>query len=226
MYLPTVENNPEAGCGFGSRVAGKQAAGSVVPQIFHMLAYKPAMTLHLERLTHEVLRGPSPLSPGFRELIGAFTGRRNECSFCMGAHAAVAAELLSDRELVDAVLADYRSSPLSEAEKALLAFVEKLNAQGAAVRQQDIDALHEAGWSDEAIYDAVTVCALFNFYNRWVHGAGVCDVPPEIHEATGRRLSMLGYRTTDRLAGMDGDFVADAARSPNDRRSPVTKIRE
>lgn len=207
MFLASIENNEAAGGGFGSRVAGKQAAGSIVPQIFHLLAYKPAMTLHLERLTHEVLRGPSPLSPGFRELIGAFTGRRNECHFCMGSHAAVAAELLSDRALVDAVLDDFRSSPLSDAEKGLLAFVEKLNADGAAIRQQDIDLLHAQGWSDEAIYDAVTVCALFNFYNRWVHGAGVCDVPPEIHEATGRRLSLLGYRTTDRLAGIEEELV-------------------
>jgi uncharacterized peroxidase-related enzyme len=125
----------------------------------------------------------------------------------MGSHAAVAAELLSDRALVDAVLDDFRSSPLSDAEKGLLAFVEKLNADGAAIRQQDIDLLHAQGWSDEAIYDAVTVCALFNFYNRWVHGAGVCDVPPEIHEATGRRLSLLGYRTTDRLAGIEEELV-------------------
>lgn len=207
MYLPTVEHNEKAGGGFGSRALGKSAAGSVVPQIFHLLAYKPAMTLHLERLTHEVLRGPSPLSPGFRELIGAFTGRRNECHFCMGAHAAVAAELLADRALVDAVLADYHSSALSDAEKALLAFVEKLNAGGAAICEQDVDLLRAAGWNDEAIYDAITVCALFNFYNRWVHGAGVCDVPPEIHDATGKRLSLLGYRTTDRLAGTDADLV-------------------
>jgi uncharacterized peroxidase-related enzyme len=205
MYLPTVEHNEAAGGGFAGRVLGKQAAGSVVPQIFHLFAYKPAMTLHLERFTHEVLRGPSPLSPQFRELIGAFTGRRNQCQFCMGSHAAVAAELMADRALVDAVLEDYRSAPLSDAEKGLLAFVEKLNADSAAVSQKDIDDLHGLGWSDEAIYDAVTVCALFNFYNRWVHGTGVQDVPAEIHQATGRRLSLLGYRTTDRLAGVEED---------------------
>jgi len=217
MYLPTVEHNEAAGGGFGNRVAGKHAAGSIVPQIFHLLAYKPAMTLHLERLTHEVLRGPSPLSPGFRELIAAFTGGRNECTFRMGSHAAIAAELLSDRALIDAVLADYRSAPLSEPEKALLAFVEKLNADGASIRQQDVDALHAHGWNDEAIYDAVTVCSLFNFYNRWVHGTGVSDVPQEIHAATGRRLSLLGYRTTDRLAGADGELVPSRA-EPSEQR--------
>jgi hypothetical protein len=33
--------------------------------------------------------------------------------------------------------------------------------------------LHAAGWTDEAIYCAITVCALFNFYNRWIDATGV-----------------------------------------------------
>ena len=32
-------------------------------------------------LTQQVMRGPSPLPPGFRELIAAFTSRRNDCLF-------------------------------------------------------------------------------------------------------------------------------------------------
>ena len=31
--------------------------------------------------SQEVMRGPSPLSPGLRELIAAFTSRRNDCLF-------------------------------------------------------------------------------------------------------------------------------------------------
>ena len=51
------------------------------PQILHLFAYKPAATRHLAAYTHEVMRGPSPLSAGIRELIAAFTSGKNRCPF-------------------------------------------------------------------------------------------------------------------------------------------------
>jgi uncharacterized peroxidase-related enzyme len=96
--------------------------------------------------------------------------------------------------LVQAVLADYRTSPLPDKDKALFGFIDKVNRTSTEVRQADIDALHAAGWSDEAIYDAVTVCALFNFYNRWIDATGVQDMPAAAYEMTGQRLKERGYR--------------------------------
>ncbi len=55
--------------------------GGPVPQIYHLLAFKPDAARHLTRFTHEVMRGPSPLSTGWRELIAAFTSRKNRCKF-------------------------------------------------------------------------------------------------------------------------------------------------
>ena len=56
-------------------------AGQPVPQIMHLFAYKTDRTEHLARFTQGVMRGPSPLPPGIRELIAAFTSRRNDCPF-------------------------------------------------------------------------------------------------------------------------------------------------
>ena len=92
-----------------------------------------------------------------------------------------------------AVLADLHSSPLPAAEKALLAFVEKVNRDSNHIAQADVDAVRQSGWSDEAIYDAVTVCALFNFYNRWIDGTGVHDMPAAAYELSGKRLKEFGY---------------------------------
>jgi len=92
------------------------------------------------------------------------------------------------------VLADYRSAPITEAERALLAYIAKVNGDCAAVCQDDVDHLHDVGWSDEAIYDAVMVCALFNFYNRWIDATGVHDMTPRDYEASGKRLATRGYR--------------------------------
>ena len=80
MYLKDVEK--AMGSDFRARMIAKmREAGRSVPQIFHMFAFKPGATVHLERYTQEVMRGPSPLSPGMRELISAFTSSRNHCPF-------------------------------------------------------------------------------------------------------------------------------------------------
>jgi hypothetical protein len=50
-----------------------------------------------------------------------------------------------------------------------------------------------AGWTDEAIYFAITVCALFNFYNRWIDATGVHALSDEAHRQGGKRSAQFGY---------------------------------
>ena len=80
MYLREVEDHQGSGM-YAELIRKAKADGMPVPQIRYLLAYKPAWTDHLARLTQQVMRGESPLSPGIRELIAAFTSRRNECPF-------------------------------------------------------------------------------------------------------------------------------------------------
>ena len=101
--------------------------------------------------------------------------------------------MLGDRTLVNAVLEDYRTAPIDDREKALFAFIEKMNRESNRLRQEDVDAVRAAGWSDEALYDAITVCALFNFYNKWIDATGVSDLPADAYAASGQRLATFGY---------------------------------
>jgi hypothetical protein len=80
MFLPGVENGAKP-CAYTDSIKMMQASGGEYPQIWHMLAYLPKATEHLARFTHEILRGPAPLSPGMRELIAAYTSYRNDCPF-------------------------------------------------------------------------------------------------------------------------------------------------
>jgi alkylhydroperoxidase family enzyme len=95
--------------------------------------------------------------------------------------------------LVDAVLEDYRTAPIADRDRALFAFIEKMNQQSNRIRGGDIDRLKTAGWSEEAIYDAITVCALFRFYNAWVDATGVHDLPAAAYELSGKRMAEQGY---------------------------------
>ena len=95
--------------------------------------------------------------------------------------------------MVDAVLEDYRTAPIDSREKALFALIDKVNRGSSQLRQDDVDEAKAAGWSDEALYDAITVCALFNFYNTWIDASGVSDMPAAAYAASGQRLATVGY---------------------------------
>ncbi|RJS16371.1 peroxidase [Corallococcus sp. H22C18031201] len=101
--------------------------------------------------------------------------------------------MLQSPDKVHAVLRDASTAPISDAEKALFAFIDTLNLRSSALGRSDVDALRAVGWTDEAIYDAITVCALFNFYNRWIDGSGVQDMSTPHYQASGRRLAEFGY---------------------------------
>jgi hypothetical protein len=90
-------------------------------------------------------------------------------------------------------LQDLETSALPEKEKALFRFVGKVNHQSPAISEIDMRLLHDAGWTDEAVYYAITVCALFNFYNRWIDASGVHPMSEEAHRQFGARTAQHGY---------------------------------
>lgn len=94
---------------------------------------------------------------------------------------------------MQAVLEDYTTAPISDKEKALFRFVEKIIHCSNQVCQRDVDLARSAGWSDEALYDAIAVCALFKFYNTWIDATGVQDMPSFAYEMSGKRLALEGY---------------------------------
>ncbi len=81
--------------------------------------------------------------------------------------------------------------------------IDKVNRESMEIRREDLDRARAAGWTDEALYDAITVCGLFNFYNVWIDATGVHDMPAEGlpgvgKEARDRRLFAL-------MVGFAGD---------------------
>ncbi len=94
---------------------------------------------------------------------------------------------------MQAVLKDYRTAPISEKEKALFAFIAKVNQASNQIGRDDVDEAKAAGWSEEALYDAITVCALFNYLNIWVDATGVHDMPAQGYAMSGHRLATEGY---------------------------------
>lgn len=192
MFLAEVESAPKPGI-YRDLIDRARATGGDSWQIWHLLAFDPEAAHHLVGLSQALMRNECPLSPGLRELIAAYTSSLNQCEFCMKAHAAVASELLGDEALVWGVIRDLESSALEEKEKAMLRFVRKVTLAPASITSEDTGRLNAAGWGDGAIFYAISACALFNFYNRWVSASGVHTVSVEACKRLAAHMAVTGY---------------------------------
>lgn len=83
MYLKDLVDRdpPDAAGRFAQGIRAARQTGAAVPGIWHLFAANPDAAKHLCNWVQVVMRGPSPLSPGQRELIAAFTSYRNHCLF-------------------------------------------------------------------------------------------------------------------------------------------------
>ncbi len=192
MFLPGVEQSPKPST-YLDLIEGARASGTEYWQIWHLLAFQPEAARSLVGFSQVVMHDPAPISPGLRELIAAYTSSLNRCEFCMKAHAAVAAHIYKDDAFVASVLRDPQCSPLSEKEKLLLRFVQKITFTSADINPADTERLRAAGWDDDAIFYAITTCALFNFYNRWVSASGVRLVSDEAFRRLAAPMAERGY---------------------------------
>ena len=95
--------------------------------------------------------------------------------------------------MVSIVLADWRTAPLDAKLRTTLGFLEKLTLTPETVRPADITPLRTAGVSDDAIEDAIQVCALFNIYDRLADAMKWHLPGPDGYAASGRNLMKRGY---------------------------------
>lgn len=135
-------------------------------------AIRPLLDYH-DRL----LRDESPLTVGERELIAAYVSGLNACEFCHGAHIIAASAYGVDETLFAALMADPETAPVDERLKPILAYVRKLTLSPARIAPADARRVYDAGWDERALFDAISVCALFNMMNRIVLASGILDDP-------------------------------------------------
>lgn len=165
------------------------------PGITGPLKFRPETAKPLIELTEVLLRGPSSLSRGERELIAAHVSNLNDCEFCRGSHSAIAAVQLSEgMALVEQVREDLDTAPISPKLRALLRIAAAVQVSGRKVTPQLIDAARDAGASDLEIHDAVLIAAAFCMYNRYVDGLGtLAPTDPSMYTTSAQWVSELGY---------------------------------
>ena len=88
---------------------------------------------------------------------------------------------------------DLESSSLDEKHKVLFRLIDVVNHASPRMQPADFAPARAAGWSDGELYFAITVCALFNFYNRWIDATGVHALSDAAHAQGGKRSAAMGY---------------------------------
>ena len=160
--------------------------------VAHIFNAHPEIYAPFSRVIHAIMRGPSPFSPGERELIAAYVSGLNACQYCAGGHAGAAEAFGMDRGLFQALMADLGAAPVADNLRPVLAYAGKLTQTPSRMTQADADAVFAAGWDEKALHDAIAVCCMFNFMNRLVEGHGV-EANPAVFDERGRRHRDLGY---------------------------------
>ena len=133
------------------------------------------------------MRGPSPWSVAERELMACMVAKWNACAFCVGAHGAVAAKEMQ-QPIVDQVISDCRTAPISRSLKSALAFLEVMTLRPEDLKAEHARAALSAGVSPQALRDAIAVGALFNIVTRY---AGALDFAMPTSEEFERAANML-----------------------------------
>ena len=91
------------------------------------------------------------------------------------------------------MLTDHRSAPVARAVRSTLDLLQKVTLTPAQVTAADVEKVRAEGVSDEAIEDALMVCACFNLIDRVADALGF-DLPEqEVHAAYAGQFLEEGY---------------------------------
>lgn len=154
----------------------------------------PDIFEHWVKMSQTVMNGPSPFSPGERELIASYVVGLAKCKYAYAAHSAATYAWGIQEGLLEALLEDPDSAPVEDKFRPLLAFVRKLTLTPSEMEQADADAVFAAGWDERALHDAILITARMSFMNRLVEGYGFMPMDPERAKADAELRVAKGYQ--------------------------------
>ena len=145
-------------------------------------------------VSQALMNGPSPLSPGEREMIAAYVVGVANCRYAYAAHTAAAYAWGIEEGLIDKLLDDLDTAPVDDRFKPLLAYARKLTLTPTEMTQEDADAVFAAGWDEKGFHDAIAVTARMNFMCRLVEGYGFTPMDPARARENAENRVKLGYQ--------------------------------
>jgi alkylhydroperoxidase family enzyme len=117
------------------------------------------------------------------ELATLAAARRLRSSYCCLAHGKVLAEQFYDFDTVPKL-----PEGLDDADRAIMAFAERVVADATSITQADVDELRAHGLGDDEVFDVVLAAAVRCFFSKTLDALGVqpdaslAELPPSFTE--------------------------------------------
>ncbi len=157
------------------RILAVQEKAGFVPNVFLALAHRPSECRAFFDYHDALMLRDGGLSKAEREMIVVSTSGENNCPYCVVAHGAILRIYAKDPLVADQVAVNFRKADITERQRAMLAFAEKVAVNSAALEESDYQALRNHGFDDEDIWDIGAIAAFFALSNRI---ANLTAMPP------------------------------------------------
>ncbi len=148
------------------RIMAVQEKAGFVPNVFLALAHRPGECRAFFDYHDALMLREGGLSKAEREMIVVSTSGANDCQYCVVAHGAILRIYAKDPLVADQVAINFRKADITERQRAMLAFAEKVALNSAALEESDYEALRSHGFDDEDIWDIGAIAAFFALSNR------------------------------------------------------------
>jgi len=146
-----------------------QDKAGFIPNVFLTLAHRPDEFRAFFAYHDALMLRESGLSKAEREMIVVATSGVNHCLYCVVAHGAILRIYAKNPQIADQVAVDHRKADITPRQRAMLDFAVKLARIPESMIEADHQALRDAGFSDEDIWDIGGITAFFALSNRMAH---------------------------------------------------------
>lgn len=150
-----------------------QEKAGFVPNVFLMLAYRPAeFSAFFAYYDALMERESDTLTLAEKEMLVVATSAQNHCLYCVVAHGALLRIYSKNPLIADQIAINHRTSPISERHRVMLDFALYISLEAGELTEDWVKALEAVGFTREDIWDIGAVCAFFGLSNRMVSLTG------------------------------------------------------
>lgn len=136
-----------------ARILAVQEKAGFIPNVFLMLAHRPAEFRAFFDYHDALMEKDTGLSKAEREMIVVATSAAGDCLYCVVAHGAVLRIRAKNPRIADQLATNYRKAEITPRQRAMLDFAVKLSTRGGEIDEADLAHLRDHGFGHEAIWD-------------------------------------------------------------------------
>lgn len=165
---PTIEAAPKESRPFLEAVSKKLGS---VPNLFRLVSNSPKALQGYLSLSEELAKGKIPMA--IRERIALAVAEVNGCSYCLSAHTYLAKNLAKLDE--EEIKLNRDGSSQDPKAAAAVRFAAKVTSERGHVSEEDLQAVKQAGYSEEQIIEIVLHVAL-NTWTNYINEVAKTDI--------------------------------------------------